>query len=71
MPSRSPTPLKPRATRVVVIGLLDTLEYLRRGGRISGALGAVGEMLSIKPVVTVEDGGGPLDGQGARIQERA
>lgn len=42
--------------RVVVIGLLDTLEYLRRGGRISGAMGAVGEMLSIKPVVTVEDG---------------
>jgi len=42
--------------RVVVIGLLGTLEYLRRGGRISGAMGAVGEMLSIKPVVTVEDG---------------
>lgn len=42
--------------RVVVIGLLDTLEYLRRGGRISGAAGTLGDMLSIKPVVTVEDG---------------
>ena len=31
--------------RVVVIGLLDTLEYLRRGGRISAAAGAFGEML--------------------------
>ena len=42
--------------RVVVMGLLDTLEYLRRGGRISAAAGAVGELLSVKPVVAVEDG---------------
>lgn len=42
--------------RVVVIGLLDTLEYLKRGGRISAAAGAVGELLSIKPVITVADG---------------
>lgn len=42
--------------RVVVVGLLDTLEYLRRGGRVPAAVGVVGELLSIKPVVTVEDG---------------
>lgn len=42
--------------RVVVIGLLDTLEYLRRGGRISAAAGTFGEMLSIKPVITIENG---------------
>ncbi len=42
--------------RVVVIGLLDTLEYLRRGGRISAAAGAFGEMLAIKPVISIEDG---------------
>lgn len=42
--------------RVVVIGLLDTLEYLRRGGRISAAAGAVGELLAIKPVISIEDG---------------
>lgn len=42
--------------RVVVLALLDTLEYLRRGGRIPSAVGVVGEMLSIKPVVAVEDG---------------
>lgn len=41
---------------ICVVGLLDTLEYLRRGGRISGAAGAVGELLSIKPVITVKDG---------------
>lgn len=48
--------VKAMRDRVVVLGLLETLEYLRRGGRISAAAGAVGEMLSIKPVVTVRDG---------------
>ncbi|MDO4436877.1 MAG: DegV family protein [Coriobacteriaceae bacterium] len=42
--------------RICVIGLLDTLEYLKRGGRISAAAGAVGELLSIKPVITLADG---------------
>ncbi len=35
---------------------LDTLEYLKRGGRISGASAAVGSMLSIKPIITVRNG---------------
>lgn len=42
--------------RVVVIGLLETLEYLVRGGRLSAAAGAVGTLLNVKPVVAVEDG---------------
>jgi DegV family protein with EDD domain len=37
---------------------LDTLEYLKRGGRISGARAAIGTMLSIKPIITVIDGHG-------------
>lgn len=48
--------LVPAASRVRILGLIDTLEYLKRGGRISAAAGAVGEMLSIKPVITVVDG---------------
>jgi DegV family protein with EDD domain len=35
---------------------LDTLEYLRRGGRISGARAAVGGLLSVKPIITIDDG---------------
>lgn len=35
---------------------LDTLEYLKRGGRISGARAAIGTMLSIKPIITIADG---------------
>lgn len=42
--------------RVCVVALLDTLEYLRRGGRIGAAAAGVGALLSIKPVITVEDG---------------
>ena len=34
----------------------DTLEYLRRGGRISAARAAIGGVLSVKPIVTVLDG---------------
>ena len=39
-----------------LIALLDTLDYLKKGGRISSTVAFVGGMLSIKPVVAVEDG---------------
>lgn len=42
--------------KVEIIALLDTLEYLKKGGRISPAKAAIGGLLSIKPVVTVEKG---------------
>ena len=35
---------------------LDTLEYLKKGGRISGARAAIGTLLSVKPIITVRDG---------------
>jgi DegV family protein with EDD domain len=35
---------------------IDTLEYLRKGGRIGGAQAMLGSMLSIKPVIAVKDG---------------
>ncbi|MGM9651338.1 MAG: DegV family protein [Faecousia sp.] len=41
---------------VCLIALLDTLEYLKRGGRISKAVAFAGGMLSIKPVITMRDG---------------
>ena len=42
--------------RVCLLALLDTLEYLKRGGRIPKSVATVGELLAIKPVVGVEDG---------------
>lgn len=42
--------------RTRLFGALDTLEYLRRGGRIGGAQALVGSMLSIKPMIEVRNG---------------
>lgn len=39
-----------------VLALLDTLEYLKKGGRISSAAALAGNILSIKPVIAVENG---------------
>jgi len=39
-----------------VFATLDTLEYLRKGGRIGGAQAMLGSMLSIKPLIQVSDG---------------
>jgi DegV family protein with EDD domain len=39
-----------------LLALLDTLEYLKKGGRISAATAIAGGLLSIKPVIKVEDG---------------
>lgn len=41
---------------VCVIALLDTLEYLKKGGRISKTVAFAGGVLNIKPVLTVSDG---------------
>lgn len=35
---------------------LDTVEYLKRGGRISGATAAIGTLLSLKPIIKISDG---------------
>lgn len=35
---------------------VDTLEYLRRNGRLSAARAAIGTVLSVKPIITVRDG---------------
>src|SRR5437899_4270138 len=44
------------AGKVQILALIDTLEYLRRGGRVSGAQAAFGALLSIKPIIEVRDG---------------
>jgi fatty acid kinase fatty acid binding subunit len=45
-----------RRNRTRLFGTLDTLEYLRKGGRVGAAQALLGSMLSIKPVLTVSDG---------------
>lgn len=42
--------------KICLIAMLDTLEYLKKGGRISAAAAFAGGVLSIKPVVCIRDG---------------
>jgi DegV family protein with EDD domain len=44
------------AHRTNLFAVLDTLDHLRRGGRIGGAAAMVGEMLKVKPLITLRDG---------------
>lgn len=48
--------LEEERDNICVIALLDTLEYLKKGGRISKTVAFAGGLLSIKPVVTIQDG---------------
>jgi len=42
--------------RTGVVGTLDTLEHLKKGGRVGGAAALMGSVLSIKPMLKLEDG---------------
>lgn len=41
---------------IIIVALIDTLEYLKKGGRLSKTAAFAGSLLNIKPVVSVEDG---------------
>lgn len=43
-------------SRVKLFIVVDTLKYLRKGGRLSGSQAMLGSMFNIKPVLTVKDG---------------
>ncbi|HSS36358.1 MAG TPA: DegV family protein [Patescibacteria group bacterium] len=45
-----------RADDVLVAVCLDTLEYLKKGGRISGPQAAIGSLLGVKPIISIKDG---------------
>lgn len=44
-------------SRIVILAGVDTLEYLCRGGRVSRAAAAVGELANVKPIITVTEEG--------------
>ncbi|MFZ4583804.1 MAG: DegV family protein [Acidimicrobiia bacterium] len=48
--------LEEERTRLRLFGTLETLEFLRRGGRVSNAKALFGSMLSVKPILEVRDG---------------
>ncbi|OQB01582.1 MAG: DegV domain-containing protein [Chloroflexi bacterium ADurb.Bin222] len=48
--------------RVHILGVVETLEYLRRGGRIGAAAAFLGSMLQMKPIVGIPPGHGSVIG---------
>ncbi len=42
--------------KIHLVALLDTLEYLKKGGRVSSAVAFAAGVLSIKPVIAIQDG---------------
>lgn len=48
--------LENQKKKIHLLALLDTLKYLKKGGRISSVVAFTGEVFSIKPVVSVVDG---------------
>ena len=48
--------LEQAKNRIIIVALVDTLEYLKKGGRISKTVAFAGTVLNIKPVISVTDG---------------
>ena len=48
--------LEEEKKKIVIVTLVDTLEYLKKGGRISKTVAFAGTVLNIKPVLSVVDG---------------
>jgi len=42
--------------RTRILAVLDTLEFVKRGGRIGGARAMLGNMLSVKPIISLKEG---------------
>jgi DegV family protein with EDD domain len=57
-----------RRERTRLYGALDTLEFLRKGGRIGAAQHLLGSVLAIKPVVEVKDG---VVAEGGKVRTRS
>ena len=48
--------LEEEKKKIVIVALVDTLEYLKRGGRVSKTVAFAGTLLNIKPVLSVTNG---------------
>ena len=48
--------LEKEKEKIVIVALVDTLEYLKKGGRVSKTVAFAGSVLNIKPVLSVTNG---------------
>jgi DegV family protein with EDD domain len=54
--------------RVRLLAIVDTLEYLHKGGRLPAAVSIVGGLLKVKPVISLEGGAIRLVGKGVGVK---
>ncbi|MDR1003154.1 MAG: DegV family protein [Oscillospiraceae bacterium] len=47
--------------KVKIVAMVDTLEFLQKGGRISKGTAVIGSILNVKPIIIVDKGSGKLD----------
>ena len=59
--------LNEQIKRTHVFAALDTLNFLRRCGRMNGVISSIGELLQIKPIITMVDGQSSVE----RLRTRA
>lgn len=50
------TAINDQVPKMVNLFIVDTLEYLQKGGRLSASEAFIGNLLSIKPIITIEEG---------------
>ena len=48
--------LEQQKSKIRLLAMLDTLEYLKKGGRISATVAFAGELLQLKPVISLDGG---------------
>ena len=48
--------LEEEKKKIVLVALVDTLEYLKKGGRVSKTVAFAGSILNIKPVIALDEG---------------
>ena len=54
--------------RVKLLAVVDTLKYLHKGGRLPAAVSIAGELLKVKPIITLKDGQLGLVGKGVGVK---
>ena len=55
-------------SRVRLLAIVDTLKYLHKGGRLPAAVSIAGELLKVKPIITLKDGRLGLVGKGVGVK---
>lgn len=61
--------LNEKKLKIQVVAMVDTLKYLKMGGRISSLVAFAGELLNIKPIISLVDGEVKMIGKGIGVKK--